>query len=335
MNRPHWLFHPILIFVFSVIALATSLALYIYWYVEVSAGLQAVVRKFNLDPTQFLELKTWVVVLVLCLLVGIILVGIFIIFVYYQKTVQLYRMQHNFINNFTHELKTPVTSLQLFLETLSKYELSRSDQLRYINYMIQDVSRLTDNINRILNLARIESKGFRGEFIRSDLVQVVEGFCQNNRHLFGDSRISVDNPSGRTYYYRINPSLFEMLLMNLVTNAIKYNAAEGARIDIRFVPQKKHLHICFEDNGIGIEKAKIKKIFKKFYQIGRATDMSAKGSGLGLHLVQNIARIHSGRVTAASRGPNQGSVFTLALPNKDLVQGWPGAMDAVQEQSFC
>ena len=144
----------------------------------------------------------------------------------------------------------------------------------------------------------------------------------------------VDNPSGRTYYYRINPSLFEMLLMNLFTNAIKYNTADVAQIDIRFGPQKKHLHICFEDNGIGIEKAKIKKIFKKFYQVGRSTDMSAKGSGLGLHLVQNIARIHHGRVTATSNGPNRGSVFTLALPNKGLMPGWPGARDTIQEQSI-
>ena len=77
---------------------------------------------------------------------------------------QLYRMQNNFINNFTHELKTPVTSLQLYLQTFSRYELSREDQLKYIGYMLTDVNRLTENINRMLNLAKLESKSYMGEY---------------------------------------------------------------------------------------------------------------------------------------------------------------------------
>ncbi|MGD9082645.1 MAG: sensor histidine kinase, partial [Desulfobacterales bacterium] len=115
ITRTKWFFHPIFIFIFSIVALATSLILYIYWYMEVSAGLKEVAGKFNLDHGQLLESETWVVILILSILVGIILVGIFIIFVYNQKTIQLYRLQHNFINNFTHELKTPVTSLKLYL----------------------------------------------------------------------------------------------------------------------------------------------------------------------------------------------------------------------------
>jgi signal transduction histidine kinase len=76
------------------------------------------------------------------------------------------------------------------------------------------------------------------------------------------------------------------------------------------------LHIRFEDNGIGIEKTEIKSIFKKFYQSGRADDMTAMGSGLGLYLVQNIARIHKGKVVAQSNGRGKGSVFTVILPFK-------------------
>jgi signal transduction histidine kinase len=296
------------------VALATSLFLYIYWYIEVSTGLKAVVDKFNLDSGQILESQTWVVILVLSILVGIILLGIFTIFVYNQKTLQLYRLQRNFINNFTHELKTPVTSLKLYLETLIKYELPHVDQIKYINYMIQDVGRLSDNINRILNLAKIESKSYVGEFVESELVHTVIRFYNNNRHLFRNCEININNPSGRTYAYRINPSLFEMLLMNLLTNAIKYNESEIPTIDISFAPQKRNLNIRFEDNGIGFDKAEINKIFRKFYQVGRSDNRTAKGSGLGLNLVQNIARIHKGKVTAESKGSGMGSVFTLILP---------------------
>ncbi|MDO9585057.1 MAG: hypothetical protein Q7I93_01075, partial [Syntrophales bacterium] len=123
VNRLKWFFHPIFVFVFSILALAASLFLYIYWYIEVSVGLQALVRRHNLDPHQFFEVRTWVVILVLSILVGIILAGILIIFVYSQKMARLNRLQHEFINNFTHELKTPVTSLKLYLETFLKHDL--------------------------------------------------------------------------------------------------------------------------------------------------------------------------------------------------------------------
>lgn len=316
IDRTKLIFHPILVFIFSTVALALSLSLYIYWYVEVSTGLKHLVISHNLDPGQFLKLETWVVILILSILVSIILIGIFIIFLYNQKTLQLYRLQHNFINNFTHELKTPVTSLKLYLETFMKHELARDDQIKYMLYMLEDVGRLSDNINRILNIAKIEGKSYGGEFVFVDLVPLVELFVQKSRHLFRNCEIGVFNPTGRSFFYLVNDSMFEILLMNLLTNAVKYNASETPKVDITFEPQKKKLYVRFADNGIGIEKGEVKKIFKKFYQSGRADDMSARGSGLGLHLVQSIARIHKGKVFAESGGKGRGSVFTLMLPYK-------------------
>ncbi|MBI4776387.1 MAG: HAMP domain-containing histidine kinase [Deltaproteobacteria bacterium] len=316
MSQLKWFLHPILIFIFSIAAVALSLILYIYWYVEVSTGLKSVIERGKLDPDQVLASQTWVVILVLSILVGIILMGLFTIFVYNQKTFQLYRLQRNFISNFTHELKTPVTSLKLYLETFRKYELTREEQLRYIGYMVQDADRLTHHINRILDLARVESKTYGGEFVREDLVQEVGRFYEKNRHLFDGSEIHIHNPSGRSFQYPVNPALFEILLMNLFTNAIKYNESEIPRLDITFEPGGRRLHIRFEDNGIGLPKSEFRKVFRKFYQIGRSDDMSAKGTGLGLHLVENIARLHKGRMTAESRGSGKGSVFSLILPLK-------------------
>ena len=253
-------------------------------------------------------------ILVLSILVAIILVGIFTIFVFNQKILQLYRLQNNFINNFTHELKTPVTSLKLYLETFLKYELSREDQLKYIHYMIQDVGRLSDNINQILNLARIESKSYKGDFVRSDLVQITECFYRNNTHMFRNCEITIHNSQDQSFSYPVNVSLFEMLLINLVGNAIKYSRSETTTVDITFETEKRWLHIRFKDNGIGLQKSEVKKIFRKFYQVGRADDMTAKGSGIGLYLVQNIARIHKGKVHAESGGLGKGATFILALP---------------------
>ncbi len=316
MKQTKWFFHPILVLIFSILALGTSLFLYIYWYIEISMGLKTIVQRFNLDAEQVLASQTWVVILVLSLLVGIILMGIFIIFVYNVKMYQLYRLQQNFINNFTHELKTPVTSLKLYLETFQKHDLTRDDQRKYLSYMIHDVDRLSDNISRILNLAKIESKNYTGEFIHSDLVQTVQRFCENNAYLFKDCEIKISNPTGRSFVYPIDPSLFEMLLMNLLNNAVKYNSSSTPRVNIVFAPNKRRLQIHFEDNGIGIDKREIKKVFRKFYQIGSAENMTAKGSGLGLYLVENIARLHKFKIVATSAGPGQGSVFTLTLPSE-------------------
>lgn len=314
MNRFKWFYHPVFIFVFSIVALAASLALYIYWYIEVSAGLKAVIEKYNLDPSQFLEVQTWVVILVLSILVAIILAGVFLIFIYNQKTWQLYRMQRNFINSFTHELKTPVTSLKLYLETFAKHELPREDRLRYVGYMIHDVERLLDNINRIMDLARIESGSYRKDFVETDLVGTVEQFRRSNADLFRNAEIRIHNPAGKTLQGSVIPSLFDMFLMNILTNAVKYNKSGAPAVDIRFVPRGKELQLRFEDNGIGIHRSEIRNIFKKFYQVGSTDDMTAKGSGLGLYMAQQIAKIHRGKLVAESKGKGKGAVFTLTLP---------------------
>ncbi|MEE8397760.1 MAG: HAMP domain-containing sensor histidine kinase [Desulfobacterales bacterium] len=315
MTRTKWFFHPIVFFVVSIVALVVSYLLYIYWYIDISTGLETMAGRLNLEPGQALKADAWVVVLVLSILVGIILLGIFVIFVYNQKTQQLYRLQDNFINNFTHELKTPVTSLKLFLETFFKHELSREDQRKYLNFMIQDVGRLSDNINRILDLASIEAKNYAGEFVSEDMVQIVETFRESNKHLFPDCDIRIHYPADQKFTYPVNPAFFDMLLMNLLTNAVKYNDAEKPTVNITFSREKGSVRLRFEDNGIGMDKGEVKRIFGKFYQVGRSDDMSAKGSGLGLHLVQNIARIHKGKVVAESRGRGMGSTFTLTLPD--------------------
>jgi len=314
MNRPNWLIHPVFILVSSILALVLSLFLYIYWYIEISSGLRSIIDRFNLDTGQFLTSQTWVVILVLTVLVGVIIMGIFIIFVYNLKTLRLYRLQHNFINNFTHELKTPVTSLKLYLETFLKHELSREEQLKYTQYMLADTGRLSNDINRILNLAQIESKNYAEAFTLQNLPEAIEQFYYNNAHLFRDCDIRIQRPENRSYFYRIIPSMFEMLLMNLFTNALKYNDAAVPAIEISFHERRKKMIVRFKDNGIGIDKSELKKIFKKFYQVGHSDDMSAKGSGLGLYLVDHIAKIHKGKIVAQSDGLGKGAIFNLILP---------------------
>jgi two-component system phosphate regulon sensor histidine kinase PhoR len=324
MRRAPWFFHPIAVFALSLTALVSSLFLYIYWYVEVRSGLMTLARRFDLDPVQVLTPETWVVIVVLSILVSIILLGIFIIFIYNQKSLQLYRLQSRFINNFTHELKTPVTSLQLFLETFLKYELPRPDQEKYIHYMLADVGRLSANISRILNLARLESKSYLAEFTATDLVQLVEQCLKENHALLAGSRIAIHD-SGRQFIYPVDRSLFAMLVVNLLTNAIKYNEASTPQVDIHLSCTPRHLQMSFTDNGIGIDQKEARKIFRRFYQSGRPVQKHLISSGVGLNLVQNIAKIHHGRVEARRREEGTGSVFTILLPVEKLAAEDQGA----------
>ncbi|WP_232223829.1 sensor histidine kinase [Desulforegula conservatrix] len=317
LAKTPWFFHPVTILAISIGLIAMFLFLSLYWFLKVTTDLENLILKFNIEAGQFLISRTWLVVVVLSVLVALTSAGIFIIFLYLLKTIQLYRLQHNFINNFTHELKTPVTSLKLYLETFLKYDLSKEDQHKYIRYMIQDVGRLSDNISRILNLARIESKHYAGEFAPKNVYEFIRNLVDENRHVFVDADVKVLPPKHGSIVCQVNDVLFEMLIMNIITNGIKYNNSDKPAIRVSFKRISQRVEIYFQDNGIGIRKNQLNKIFKKFYQIGISDNMTAKGSGLGLYIVNNIARIHSGKIIAHSRGAWKGSIFTLVLPVSD------------------
>lgn len=313
MIKSRWFYHPLFIFIFSLLALGTSLVIYIRSYLQVNAALEDVVLKYNLNSSNLMRTETWVVILVLSLLVAVILTGLLIIYIYYQKVIQLYRLQQNFINGFTHELKTPIASLQLFLETFSRHELPRDEQLKYLEFMKRDTVRLSDNVNRILNLSRLEDRNFKADFIEQDLVVLIEEFLQNTPHLFEEGRVSF-NTTITSLLIPIDTALFEMLMMNLITNALIYNKSKEKTVEINLSLNGNKILLEFKDNGIGLEKNQIKKIFKKFYQTGKTT----KGSGLGLYIVHIIAKLHRGDIQAESKGLGLGSTFTLTLKKSEL-----------------
>ncbi|HOK05898.1 MAG TPA: HAMP domain-containing sensor histidine kinase [Syntrophales bacterium] len=313
MKPLKWFLHPVFIFVVSLTALTGSLFLYIYWYLEVSSGLQETIRKYGLDSAQLFEVKTWVVIVVLSVLFGLIVAGVVIIFVYHEKTLRLYRLQRDFINNFTHELKTPLASLRLYLETFAGHEMDRQEQLRYVRYMLADVERLLGHVNRILDLARIETGTYEREVTLVDLLEVIEGFFAENQELLRGCDVAVHGPSGRRPRYHLNLPLFRMLLMNLLTNAIKHNTSGRPRIDVRLVPRRDRWDLRFEDNGVGLEKGERKKIFRKFYRAA-GEENRAGGTGLGLYLVRQVAKIHGMGVAVESEGRGRGSAFILKMP---------------------
>lgn len=307
--KSSWLLRPVTIFVFSLLALGTSLYLYITSYLRVNDAFAMFVRKHNLDARQLLDSHTWVTILVLSILVGSIILGFSLVFIYYQKLIQLYRMQQNFISGFTHELKTPIASIRLFLDTFSRHDLPREDALKYIEFMRKDTDRLASNVDQILNLAKIEEKKYEPNFTTVEANQYLSEIVAKNHNPEIGKTIQFESMCD-SVKLQIDPPLFEMMIMNLINNAFVYNHGDSKKLEIHL--QKKHSQvlISFTDNGVGLESAEIKKIFRKFYQVGK----TSKGSGLGLYLVSVVAKLHKGTIDASSPGLNAGSTFQLSLP---------------------
>ena len=318
LNPSRWYLHPVFIFACSIFALATFLVLTVSWYMEITSALQVIILKFNIDPQLIFPSKTGMTIIVLSALIAVVLIGILLAFIYYQKTVNLFRLQHNFIYNFTHELKTPVTSLRIYLETFIRHPMEPCDIKKYSKNMLEDIDRLTENINSILNLARIESQNFGSEITRGSLVKLVQDFCKKNRSLFRDLDIEIENQSSSSVVYPVNLFLFEMLLMNIISNAIKYNDSDTPKFTIRFKSFIQKVTIEFIDNGIGVDKKEARRIFRKFYQTVPKQKNNVSGSGLGLYLVSSIAIIHGWKASVTSLGKGEGSTFTITIPRASI-----------------
>jgi signal transduction histidine kinase len=318
MKKHPFFFGPYTIFLFSVIGLGLVLCLFIYGYQQASLlgiDLSHVSNSNHIGSwTLVLEEKSWPILAILICTLALILLGIGILISYYHKTSQLYRLQENFLNNFTHELKTPIASIRLYLETFLRYELSREEQLEFVQYMLQDTQRLSHNVQQILQIGRLENKHQNYHFENCDIEHFIQEFLQSNRHIFMKGKIEVINQLNHRLFLSVNKGLFEILIMNLVSNAFKYSQGP-VDLNIKIYAKSRRLLIDFTDNGLGIEKTDLKKIFQKFRQGKNDQKTSNKGgTGLGLYSAKQIVDIHRGKIWAQSQGPGFGSTFTLSFP---------------------
>lgn len=309
--RTPWFTHPVFVFIFSLVALVSSLILYIRSYLQVNEAFENFLKNQKLDPSQFLQSETWVMIMVLSILVAIILLGLLLIFFYYSKVIQLYRQQQNFINGFTHELKTPIASLKLFLDAFSRHEIPRPDQLKYLDYMKRDVERLTDNVSQILNLAKLEDKSYQSQFEFLDFHVFLKDLLDTiSHHHLNSLQINLEVIGEGPWVISVERSLLEMAITNIVTNAFIHNENDLKRIDLKLERSARWLALSIKDDGIGLEKKQQKMIFRKFYQVGK----SAKGSGIGLYMVSQVMKLHKGSVSVESEGLGKGCRFVLSLP---------------------
>lgn len=225
-----------------------------------------------------------------------------------RREEELARQQKNFLHSITHELKSPLASIKLYLQTLAKRELEKEKQMHFITQAVNDTERLNSLVENILLAAQIENKsfGYNKENVSfSALVHSVaeKWRLQNNKQI----RILEDCPENVTLM--ADPMALQSLVENLIENAVKY-APVNSEVRIALLKKPKHVLLSVSDEGPGVPAAEQKHIFKKFYRIGNEETRANKGTGLGLYIVSQIAQSHKGTVSMRNNSP-KGSTFEV------------------------
>ncbi len=223
--------------------------------------------------------------------------------------------QHDaFINAVTHELKTPVASIRLYLETLQSRAVDDDKRQDFYRIMLEDSDRLLATIEQVLRTGRIGASSRKLNLTRIDISQVIEECMARARALHGLAAEALAYRPGSPPAILGDPDEVRAAVSNLIDNAVKYSGAEvkveveAAKVDGKFIA------VRVKDAGAGIPKPELKRVFKRFYRVPGSLTSRVKGTGLGLYIVRSVAKRHGGRAWAESEGPGRGSTFVLQLP---------------------
>lgn len=311
MRKRHSFIYNLVIFIVAQIVWLAVLLLWIYWYVtnviifeEVGEGLspQIVVDAPSVAPF----------VIGLVMLTGLSL-SLVLIFRHLSMQIRLTRLYDNFIANITHELKSPLSSIQLYLETLKTRKVPAEKSKEFYELMLRDSVRLQNLINSILEISALEGKQSKNHFVVCEANDVFPRIIKESAALFRlpENSLNIEFNSDCEVFIDINA--MKMVINNLIDNAIKYNTGD-LQIEIKARSIKKKLIIEFKDNGIGLPEKDQKKVFQKFYRIYDKDIPNVKGTGLGLYWTKEIIKNHKGKIFVHSEGKGKGTTFRIELP---------------------
>jgi signal transduction histidine kinase len=225
--------------------------------------------------------------------------------------------QHDsFINAVTHELKTPIASIRLYLQTLQSRDLDEAKRREFYRIMLEDSDRLLHTVDQVLRAGATGSILRRSAKVRLDLGQIARECVELARTRFHLGPEALEYVEHTTNAVVLGDSEeLKAAVWNLLDNAVKYSQGE-----VRIFVELEEMHnnrvaVRVTDHGVGISPAELKRIFKRFYRIPASVAVRTKGSGLGLFIVRSVAKKHGGKAFAESAGEGQGSTFTLQLPS--------------------
>jgi signal transduction histidine kinase len=243
--------------------------------------------------------------------------GIFLTYRNVSKEMALARLKSDFVSNVSHELRTPLALIRLYAETLELGRLTGpAKHQEYYSIIRKESERLTALINNILDFSRIEAGRKEYDFRETDMCELVRNTLESYRYQIEQQGFTFEEKIAEVPPLNVDREAMARSLVNLVNNALKYSQ-DRKHIGVNLYRESGTVKLEVVDQGIGIPASEQQRIFEKFYRVGDPLVHNTKGSGLGLSLVQHIARAHGGDVLVDST-PGAGSKFTITLP-----LGWP------------
>ncbi|MBK7140516.1 MAG: HAMP domain-containing histidine kinase [bacterium] len=246
-------------------------------------------------------------------LILLILLGGWLIYRALVKTEELKFHQQNFLMAVTHELKTPLASIKLYLDTIQSPKIEASKKETIIPKIQQDVARLEHLVQNILDAGRFERSGYRLNKIDVNLSDLVRERVAVVRGLPSSVAKQVTDEIQPDIMIDGDQLALGRAIDSILENSLKYHDGSGIQIDLKLKEISGRITLTITDRGIGFEKKDNKAIFDRFYRVGDEMTRTQAGTGLGLFLCREIIRAHGGTVTAESDGPGKGATFTISL----------------------
>lgn len=248
---------------------------------------------------------------------GLLIAGVILNTIFLVREVRRNEQHDSFINAVTHELKTPITSIRLYLETLQRRNLSDEQRQEFYRTMLIDSDRLLATVEQVLKAGELGQRvhnSVRSRVMMDEMVQELISIALQRGHLEPDV-ITLDiKQEKKPYSLRGNAEELRTAILNIIENAIKYSP-NGPQITVKLAQENDAwIVMTVKDQGIGIPPAHLKRIFRRFYRVPNRSTFRVKGTGLGLFLVRTIARQHGGDATAESAGEGKGTTVRLQLP---------------------
>ena len=242
-----------------------------------------------------------------------LLVGVSIYLALTIKSINLTQRQSNFIDSVTHELKSPIASIKLYLQTLGRHKTSLEQQTEFQNAMLEDLSRLDQLIDHMLDASRLSKTPEIAEMDKVDLAPVLRDCCDTIglRYRLDPGMITLKVESCYVYARRVD---LDVLFRNLIDNAVKYSGSP-TEVEVTSFPSEKFSIVTISDNGRGIPPKMRRKIFGRFVRLGSELKRDRPGTGLGLYIVRTLVKRLHGRVRINDRPDGIGTIFQVELPS--------------------
>jgi two-component system, OmpR family, sensor histidine kinase SenX3 len=249
---------------------------------------------------------------------AVIITGLVLNTTFLLREIRRNEQQDTFLNAMTHELKTPIASIKLYLETLKTRNVTDEKRLEFYDIMLADSNRLLNTVEQVLQASRTREKNRQLNISEIALGKLLKESIKivRTRYKLDETAIKFTEPTEDIKTLGDAAEL-QTVFSNLLDNAVKYSS-ETPKISVRMKnSDDKKVQIFIKDNGIGLDPSQLKRIFKRFYRVANHATQGKKGTGLGLFIVKSIIEKHGGKISAVSNGEDKGSTFIVQLPKSE------------------